>query len=456
MPLSFRTVAEVAGCQRDVVPTTINRFVINSKHAGENDCFFAFKGKTFDGNDFVEEVLSKKGFAVMTDKIKAKKFENSDRVIYVEDPVKCLVSLAKINRNRLKATFVTVTGACGKTTTKEYLGRILSTQFKVFVTPENQNNLLGVSLALCNVSDKDEFAIIETGTNRPGEVRELTELVKPHGSVTTNIHPSHLQFFNNVSGVLEAETEQQEWLESIGGFWCLNHDDAQLRLFAKSLKNIKLFFFGGKKKHANGVFIQNIKLVENDGLPAYEVKLDISRRPITLRAFGSYNALNLAAATAVVFAVGIPDIETLISQAELVQPAYRSNMRWIGDNLFIIDCYNANPGSFKAAIEETAKVRSCLYPQKKLVGVFADMLELGSKARFYHYALARWIKKANFSEVYYLGAFSDIFRKHVPQVIKVCDSLHQLKEQLELLSGSVVLVKGSHYFRLEQLFETDL
>ncbi|MCS6894073.1 MAG: Mur ligase family protein, partial [Deltaproteobacteria bacterium] len=213
-----------------IIDNPIRSFVIDSRLVTQGDCFICFKGKNTDGHKFIEDAILKgASLIVASDPAEASKFRNRTNIALCKDPVNFLQQCAHYRRKKLNATFVTITGAVGKTTTKEFTRNLLEQKFSVFATPKNENNLLGVSLSLLNMPLTTQIAIIETGTNHFGEVGELTKLVKPHGTITTAIAPSHLEFFKTTEGVLLAETEQISWFQNRSGFWCINFDDKFLR-----------------------------------------------------------------------------------------------------------------------------------------------------------------------------------------------------------------------------------
>ncbi len=432
----------------------INSFKLDSRIITPNDCFVCFKGTKFDANDFINQALEKGGVVISSNLEKASRFSDRNNVFYSEDPLRSLKELAEFKRKSSTTEFVTITGATGKTTTKEFIKQILEDSYPVFATHKNQNNLLGVSLALLNMPEKTKIGVIETGTNHFGEVEELTNLVKPNGSVTTNIYPSHLQFFKSVLGVLKAETEQISWLKSNPKtkFWWLNYDDKYLRRFCKENYDF-LKFFSMENSRAN-VFIEKVTPVEKE--IGYIFKLNIFRKPIIFPHFGIFNLNNLVCAVSVCTEfLDTSRIEKILTSKSLTLPDFRSTIRKIRSNILVVDCYNSNPGSLISSATETAEI-SKKFGGKKLVGVISEMAELGARSEYYHNKVAKILKKLGFSKIYFCGGminqFIEVFGKdYVIQFDH--NNLSHLVKELKKLKDCIILLKGSHVYGLERVVD---
>ncbi|MCX7952350.1 MAG: UDP-N-acetylmuramoyl-tripeptide--D-alanyl-D-alanine ligase [Deltaproteobacteria bacterium] len=440
-------------CVGSFASKPINKVVIDSRIAQESDCFVCFKGNQNDGNDFIEEALRKRAFVIATDPIKVRRYTNYENVFYTKDPFKFLVKLAKHKRKQLACSVISLTGASGKTTTKEFLKQILQSKFRVFATPKNENNLLGVSLSLCNIPSNCQIAILETGTNHHGEVKQLTKLVRPSGSITTNIYPTHLEFFKNLEGVYSAETEQRLWFRNNPGFWCYNYDDKFLRRLRQIQLKAQLHSFSLRNRNAD-IFCESIEHKTNKKEFLYLVKINVFKKPLIFRHFGEFNIENLLGAISVAQNfMCVAEIENFLNFSSLSLPDFRSNVITRRNKIFIFDCYNANPVSFRKAIEETLKIKEKTFPKFKLVGVFADMLELGARSRYYHNKLASFVSKCGFSRVFYTGSYGTLFERCLRKKVFSFTNLKFVASSLATMKNIVVLVKGSHGFRLDKLKE---
>jgi len=429
----------------------IQNFVIDSRRVLPGDCFIAFKGQRLDGNDFVEEAKRQGAACAIVTELR-ESFKNLGiPIFYTDDPYAIIRELAEKKRSRVKARFVTITGSSGKTTTKEFTAQLLSNFYKVGKTPGNNNNMLGVSLALLNLDPDCEVGVFETGTNQKGEVKELTSLVKPIGSVTTNVGPSHLHFFSSVRGVFKAETEQGGWLSRVCGFWVLNYDNSFLRKLLSKYKNISFHWFSLQKNR--GVSPSFLEWDERGGFWGFSLRFSDDNLEVFLPFWGSFNVRNFLAAVATAQRFEKFSREKLQDMVYgLKLPDLRSNVQ-VEDKLIIVwDCYNANPESFSESVDEVISFRNKFFSSWRLVGVFADMAELGRLAPFYHGLVASKVEKY-FFKVFYVGEHFSIFRKKMGEGCEAIDSLENLARKLKQLKEVIILVKGSHKFLLDKLRE---
>jgi UDP-N-acetylmuramoyl-tripeptide--D-alanyl-D-alanine ligase len=211
----------------------IDGAAIDSRAVRGGEVFFAFPGSQVDGHRFVPDALARgAAAAVIQEDLPT---PPSGALIRVDDTFKALHDLARFVRSRLPKVpekLVGITGSAGKTTTKELLGAILASRFKVSWTPGNLNNLYGFPLSLLNVPDGTEWMVAEMGMSTPGELRQLSLLGRPDAAVFTVVRPVHLEFFGTVQAIAEAKSEILAGLAP-DGFVVANADDPEVTRIAK-------------------------------------------------------------------------------------------------------------------------------------------------------------------------------------------------------------------------------
>src|SRR6056300_448463 len=171
----------------------INNICINSKELKKNDIFFAIKGKNNDGYDFIGEATKKKASLVVTYKIN-KRF-NLKKEIKVNDTLIFLTMCSQLLRNNVNSKIIAITGSCGKTTLKDFIGETLSKFYKVYYSPKSFNNKYGVPLSLFNLNPNHKFGIFEIGMDKKGEIDQLSKIVQPDVGIITNINFAHAKNF---------------------------------------------------------------------------------------------------------------------------------------------------------------------------------------------------------------------------------------------------------------------
>ena len=380
----------------------------------------------------------------------------STEFIPVTDSVTFLQEYSHHHINEWKAkdpknTVFAISGSNGKTTHKEMLSHILSSVFpgRVTSTEKNNNNHLGVPLTLFQVSPEMNFVVLELGSNHPGEIKVLCDIAGPNAGLTTNIGATHLEFFGGEKEVFLEEgllyhTVKDETRGS--GFYLINKDDS----FLKTLENTSGSVSYGESADAEA----KITLLKNGASIQYKGKtLTAINEHIT----GRHNNLNLI--TCLFIATHFfPDRETkLIEAASTFKPtANRSQwMSYEGKEVFL-DAYNANPSSVKAALlgfKDSLIAKGISL--KDACIVLGDMYELGDNTPAYHEEVGRYVKELGFSNAYFVGRFSDFYKKGFPEG-NSREGSSQFKDEYRsrcLKQYAIHFIKGSRGIQLETLFD---
>lgn len=344
--------------------------------------FFALKGGNFNGNKFAAEAISKGAAYAVVDE---QEFVSSDKCLFVSDVLKALQDLSAYHRKVLGVNglkIVALTGSNGKTTTKELIARVLAKKYKVLFTLGNLNNHIGVPLTLLRLTASHEIAVIEMGANHQGEIRDLCAFADPDCGLITNIGLAHLEGFGGEEGVYAGKTEMLLYLEKKeGSFAFLLEDDVRLHHFKLRLPNVS--YGTDVTAVVQGTLLSSTPYVSyqwhTNGVEPHDVHTQM---------IGSYNLPNMLGATAIGmhFGVNHNDIDDAI--ATYVPDNNRSQLEQRGSNTLILDCYNANPSSMIAAIENMATT-----PAKKKILILGDMFELGNSSHSEHQRIVNFLSE---------------------------------------------------------------
>jgi UDP-N-acetylmuramoyl-tripeptide--D-alanyl-D-alanine ligase len=410
----------------------------DTRTIGQRDIFFALKGTKRDGHEFLKDVLEKASGAVISKNVDVKL--SSKTVVMVEDTLKALQDLGKYLRCQFKGKVIAVLGSNGKTTTKELIATLLSKKYKVLKTESNFNNSIGVPLCLSRIENNTEIMVLELGTNKKGDIKELCEIVYPQYAVITNIGYEHLEGFGSLEGVREGELEVLSYIKTLFA----NGDDEFLMEGLKDWKE-QLVTFGFKKKH--NYYSSNVDFKNNGMEFVFHTKK--SKIPIKTQLTGIYNIYNLTAACAVAVYFGItPDM--IKESVKHFSPIRMRSEIWRINGLEILfDAYNANPSSMKAAIDELSRRKK----EKRAIAVLGDMLELGSFSQEAHQQLGKWLKEHGIDQFIGVGNFIKEALRYMDGIVfdEVDEAGKFLKSQL--CGNEVILIKGSRAIKMERILE---
>ena len=250
--ISAKKLAEILGCNGNVVVAEIDKISTDSRKVDEHTLFIALKGERFDAHDFVKDVVSAGCPLVVVERLLPDVPEQNQLV--VEDTLKAYGKIGAYNRSLFKGTVIGLTGSAGKTTTKEEIAFLLSKFAPTYATGGNHNNFVGVPQSLCEIDMNAKYAVIEMGMSAKGEISYLTNLVKPDVAVVTNVYPMHIEFFNNFEEIAYAKAEIFEGLQA-GGTAVINADTNFAEVLEKQarLKTDKIIKFG-KNIHPEAEF----------------------------------------------------------------------------------------------------------------------------------------------------------------------------------------------------------
>ncbi len=397
----------------------------DSRKSVSNKLFFALKGQNFDGNAYAQNALENGAKAAIVDD---SEIANTHQKCYlVNDVLQTLQALAHHHRKQFDIPVIALTGSNGKTTTKELIATVLNTTHEVLATAGNLNNHIGVPLTLLNLSKQHTHALIEMGANHLNEIEFLCGIAHPTHGLITNVGKAHLEGFGSEEGVLKGKTELYRFLEKNNGTVLLNQDDTKL--------------MGEVGKHQIITYSPSKFSVLNN---QPTLKLRFNMVEINSQLAGSYNKANIAAAICVGNLFGISTEKCAAAIAAYTPNNHRSQLIFKDNKTIVLDAYNANPTSMRAAINDFS-VR-----EGKKVMILGYMGELGADEAKEHEALVRLVKTTHIENCYWIGT------AYKPFVHSNCfETTESFVAYLKTspINATQILIKGSRSVKLETILE---
>ena len=414
------------------------RVTTDSRKITGGEIFFALKGENFDGNDYALSALEKGAAWAVADR---RELPEHERLIVVDDAFAALQQLAIWHRTHLRGGHLPViglTGTNGKTTTKNLIRAVLSRKYRVSATEGNLNNDIGVPLTLLAIRPDTEIAVVEMGANHPDDIAKLVQVSRPDYGLITNVGRAHLLGFGSFEGVKAAKGELYRWLGSRrGSVIFINEDDSELKGMAAGIA-CHFFGYGRNYQHAE---ILDCTPEE----PCLRLRLD--GQIVATRLVGAYNADNVLASIAIGDYFGVPRKDAVEAIAAFVPDNIRSQMVRTSRNTLIVDAYNANPSSMKAALDNFEAVHA----DRKLA-LLGDMKELGDESAAEHRKLV--------SRLLASGADAMLVGPEFRSAAAACganfpcfDNSDELAASLREnpVSAALILVKGSRSTGMEKV-----
>lgn len=404
----------------------------DTRKISPNCIFFALKGDNFNGNTYAEQALEKGASYAIVDE---EEYAGHDKTILVNNVLKTLQELSQYHRNYCKAKVIGLTGSNGKTTTKELITAVLSRKYKTIATKGNLNNHIGVPLTLLSITPDTEMAIVEMGANHLKEIEFLCKLAMPDFGYITNFGKAHLEGFGSEEGVIKGKSELYDYLTSHDKSIFFNADDP---IQKEKLSNvIKKFGYSQNKSE-----FFKIKLVGADPF----VKISVDDIQITTQLVGSYNFTNCCAAILIgkYFNVELDEIKRGIEN--YIPQNNRSQIINKNGHHIILDAYNANPTSMKAALENFQQLKA-----DHKIAFLGDMFELGKMAEKEHQEISNIATDMKFDHVFLIG--ENFFK--TKSDLRKFKSFDHLRETFnnKTLKNATILIKGSRGMALERILD---
>jgi UDP-N-acetylmuramoyl-tripeptide--D-alanyl-D-alanine ligase len=428
---------------------------IDSRNIKEGELFIAIKGDRFDGHDFVPDAIKKGAWGALVERSALEsrydRLSGLKNIVPVEDTIFALQEMSYMHRKKYSIPVVGITGSNGKTTTKEMLAAILAHKGPVLKNEGNLNNHIGVPLTLLKLDARHRAAAVEMGMSATGEIDLLSRIVVPDVGVITNIGPAHLEFLGSLDRVAEAKAEL---LANVNpeGTAVLNADDQYFEALRKKFSGTVLSF--GIQNKAD---VKAGSIGQGKDYTDFRLTIGDSAVNVRIRAMGTHNIYNALAAAAAAAAAGVSLDAVKTGLEDFLPVAMRSEIRIIRGRTVLTDCYNANPGSMKAALQTLITLR----PGARCVAVLGDMLELGEAGAEQHREIGRTAARLGVNAIITLGPLSKHIIEGASEAGIPADSLFAATSHAEAAgllakqsrNGDLVLVKGSRGIKMEKILE---
>lgn len=411
----------------------------------QGDIFFALKGPNFNGNAFAHKALELgASYAVIDEPIKEELSNNSQlttnnpQLILVEDVLAVLQSLAQYHREQFKIPFIAITGSNGKTTTKELVYAVLSSHFITYTTQGNLNNHIGVPLTLLSIRNDAQMAVIEMGANHQKEIEGYCKYTEPTHGIITNAGKAHLEGFGGIEGVKKGKGELFDYLRAHKGTAFIYADYDYLHDMSKGIELLEAY---GTQAGAIQGHVQSSE-------PFLEVAITagLNIRLVRTQLVGEYNLPNVLCALAVGRYFGVPEAKMVAAIENYCPSNSRSQMVEKGSNHVILDAYNANPSSMKAAIENFARLHT---PKKVLM--LGGMMELGQESLEEHKNIIALIQSHPWEQVVLVGG--DFGKINQPFTYLPDSTAAKEWYQSQGFKDTHILIKGSRSMQMEKILE---
>jgi len=452
---SFETmVATMAGRPVGRPPPDVTGISIDSRTISPGDAFFAIRGDSFDGHDFVHRALAAGASTAVVSAGRLAAFGDvTGSLIVVDDVLAALERLGRAARARSGARIAAITGSVGKTGTKEMLAHALASEGAVHFSPASFNNHWGVPLTLARMPESARFGIFEIGMNHAGEIEPLVKMVAPHVAIVTTVEPVHLEFFDSVEAIARAKAEIFRGLAP-GGVAVINADNphaALLETEARAAGAGRIVRFGEAAEAEARLEVAKLK-------PECScVSAEILGEHLTykLGAPGRHIVQNSLAVLAAVVLMGGDLAGAALALGSLGAPKgrgarYRLSLPGGGKVTLIDESYNANPASMRAAIAILGQAEPAR--QGRRIAVLGDMRELGPAGPELHAGLAADLAAAGIDRVYLAGPLMRALHDALPAGLRggyaetAADLEPMVVEGIE--RGDVIMVKGSNGSRM--------
>lgn len=452
MKMKLAEIASAINAQNEIEQwknVEVTSVSFDSRHLEKGALFIPLQG-AHDGHQYVETAFTNGAAASLW----ASDHELTDHqhpLLVVADPLKALQQLGKYYLRKINPLVVAVTGSNGKTTTKDMIASILSTQLNVTKTYANFNNEIGVPVTLLNMESNTEVVVVEMGMDRFGQLDFLSRLVSPDIAVITMIGEAHIEFFGTRDKIADAKMEITNGLKEDGTL-VYNGDEPLLNERVKELPQQTVRF---GRQLDDDIYATSV----NDGNRSIEFK--VNKWPdedFTIPMVGEYNVNNALAAMAVGERLHITPahMKDALANVELTE----NRAEWFKSKAgaqILSDVYNSNP----TAAKQVLKTIAVIPVDGKRIAVLGDMLELGDAAPRLHASLAEQIDPDQIQEVYLVGKEMQYLRDKLLQDGYPAEAIHyyqadqldQLTADLdaELTAKDMVLLKASHGIHLENV-----
>jgi len=415
----------------------------DSRNCQAGSIFFALKGEKFNANAYALSALENGCSYAVIDEAE---YAIDDRFILVENALETLQQLATYHRKQLGVKVIGITGTNGKTTTKELIASVLSEGYNVHYTQANLNNHIGVPLTLLQLKSHHQIAVIEMGANHQGEIKLLAEIACPDYGLITNVGKAHLDGFGSLDGVKQTKSELYEYIFKNNGMIFINCDNVDLMEMSKRIgfdsdnENVRVYSIqpNNEECFVNGEITNCSPFLEMSCRILYE------RFEIKTNLIGTYNAENVMAAVAIGKYFGLYDNIIKNGLEKYIPQNNRSQLTITQKNKLVVDAYNANPTSMRAAILNFIQLKA----DKKTL-ILGDMLELGEYSSLEHQNIVDLLQQNKINNVLLVGEDFSATKNSYLNFNTISELATYLNSQP--ITDNYILIKGSRGIKLENV-----
>ena len=428
----------------------------DSRDCPEGSIFLALKGASFDGNQYALSALEKGCAYAIIDNPEYKK---DDRIILVDDCLQTFKDLAHEHRRQFDIPVIGITGTNGKTTTKELIRAVLSECYDVMATEGNFNNDVGVPKTLFRLNEDHDIAVVEMGASHPGDIKTLVETAEPTCGLITNVGRAHLLGFGSFEGVCKTKGELYDFFRSHDCPVFVNRDNEHLMQMiqerntqktARGEEPLDIYYYGlGDSQDIliRGEVIScapflKFRWREQD----HEAGYTSEWMEVQTHLIGAYNVDNMLAAITIGYVNNVPFEQINHALENYVPTNNRSQLTETEKNHLIVDAYNANPTSMKAALDNFRLME--VSPKMVILG---KMGELGDVSDEEHQKIIKLLEEARFDEVWLVGEEFQKANSHFRTFANVDEVKAAIAEKQP--QNHYILIKGSNSVKLFQLPE---
>ncbi len=440
----------------DKTDFTVCHVCTDSREAQEGSLFAAIPGERVDGHDYMDEAFRRGAVCFLAKRVPTDMEGVRCAVILCDDPIHALTELASHYRDQSAVRVIAITGSVGKTTTKEFVAAVVSTQYKTHKTEGNHNNDLGLSMTLFTLAPEDEVSVLEMGMSDFGEIARLSAIARPDIALITNIGTSHMASLGSRENISKAKMEITAGLKK-DGVLILNGDEPLLENAGVGRASAPLFVSINTPKGAYRA--TNIRTC-TDGVEYDLLTKDRVLTNVTIPTLGRHNVYNSLFAYAVGSVLGIREDSIRRGLMQFEGADMRQKIYSLGEITVIEDCYNASPESMRAALD----VLSTLSQKENRLSaaLLGDMLELGAYSRLFHDQLGQYAAQTKVTKLFCYGRMADVvaeaairngMRAEHVHVSLNADDPETMADMIEgaIAPGDILLVKASRGIAAERV-----
>ena len=451
---TLKFIAAAAGVElrNGQADTPVSNLVTNSQLVKPGDVFFAIKGEKHDGHVFVPEVIAKGAAAVVVRSDHTGHVPPGVAVLAVADVRQAYGRIAAAYRRQFDMPIIAVGGSNGKTTTKELVASILRQKLSVLWSEESFNNDIGVPATLLRLEKTQQAAVLEAGTNHPGELAPLVRMIGPKYGIITNIGREHLEFFGDLAGVAQEEGTLAEELPPDGTLFLPGDDEWSPKLAARTKARVVRVGAG----ELNDWRAKGIRL-DKQGVTFQVTAPDAALNgEYRVNLLGRHQAVNALLALAAGAELGLTRTE-LARGLAACKPVKMRLQLWEANGVRVLDdAYNANADSTLAALETL-----CGLPlQGRRVAVLGDMAELGEQGAAAHAEVGRRVAELKIGQLFTVGKNAAVTAQaaRAAGLTRVIE-FNEVEAAAQVMKGflkpgDVVLLKASRSARFERIVAT--